>query len=457
MAATASLLVLFGGLGALWRLRTYYPVAALVLLGSAIHFYAFRAVLIYLDLVPPFPAQYAPTADDAAYAAGNVVIGGFFIVLAVTSGALAPGSATTVPSADESLAELSGLRQAASWALALAAVSAAWLLVRYGGIGGAIGAARRARTIGVENALRLPAIVATSLYAYLALLGRHWPLRLARYLGAGALASVSVFLWGTRGVVGMFAVLTLSLFVATWFGAGHRTRDTGKRALTIAVAVLLLTMGLYGLRLARYAVVDASATDSISSENVVSNLSLAANQQWYDATLLAVRDSGEVYPSDGLGSLVDKWTQSIAGPLSGDDAANVNLRFKLQYVTRASNGWPLGGPGEWFLYLGWSGVFVGGMLSGVALFLLDRASASAIAGRGLAAGVTGALVVMAMRTGLEEQSIARLIRWGVPLLVVAGVASRRRSAARSQPTGAQQHVPVIAPASRSGAPLERTN
>jgi hypothetical protein len=109
--------------------------------------------------------------------------------------------------------------------------------------------------------------------------------------------------------------------------------------------------------------------------------------------------------------------------------------FRQIYEPWATNGWPLGAFGDWYLAFGFFGVAVGGLLSGVLFTGLMAAWRRAAFSPFTVASLL-CVVLFAVPTGIEALTPLRWGQWVLPLLLCGRYLSR--------PVGARPHAAALA-------------
>lgn len=420
VALMVGLLLLGGALFA----RGPGDVVMLFLLSFGL-FYAFRPALFVLGLDEPFPEALFDGPRTMELVTRTTLGLSLFLVLALV-GIAAVTSSRSRGFGPFFVDREIDLRRAAVVVAVLTAAGAlisAYLLVRFGGVGGMIAAAKQDKALAGMYILRaLPAVgavVATATFID----GRSRPdvsrVLVWLSLAAAVLDAFFVFLWGSRSVlviVGATLILGLRRRGSWGLGGPH-----GQRTVLRLVLAGLLVIGVAsGLRIARDTLTRGEVQDVYADSTTARQASLATNSILYDAAMLSFRDwpakyeyrDGEDFAAGAVGVVPRVlWEDKPAPIVPGK-------WFRQVYEPGKINGWPMGAGALWYLNFGWWGLVGGGLLSGLALGSVARAQRRRPAnGFNTAVGVVVGVYVLGL--GWDSETILRSVIWLVPLGLVA--------------------------------------
>jgi hypothetical protein len=247
------------------------------------------------------------------------------------------------------------------------------LWVRYGGPAGLLQASKVDRDIADSRALRsIPMLAALlGVAAYFSL--RRAPLSRLLVLGLIAVNGYLSWTWGARDVpvLSVVALLAGSLI----FGrAGRRAADRPgrrwlgdprwrRRFLLVPVLALLLA---FSLRAARDTVLWGELAPTIEGQGAVRQVAVATNNTFYDALLLYLDDWPDRFDFTGGDDFVDGSVAAVPSLLVGQQEPFVSPAVQLAqtYIDR-NNGFPATPVGDWYVNLGFPGIVLGGLLSGL--------------------------------------------------------------------------------------------
>ncbi|MGY1722116.1 O-antigen polymerase [Blastococcus sp. SYSU DS0533] len=438
---------------------TLYYVALLLL---------WRPFTIAAGLDTPFPTEVFAGRD-----VGGLVVGAQAAVvvwlLAMLVGArwmtpLVRPATLLFPRQRSSLAPHVVLALAVALSIAaLAATAVLW--ARYGGPTGLIQVSKVDRSIAESRALRaLPLMGAlASVAAFWTVPRRAYGRRLVA-LGLVALNGYVNFTWGARDVqvVSLVALVAGSLlFGRRMRGRATDTRGLGwvrdplwRRRLLLVAATALGAAFL--LRLARDTALWGAAAPSIEGQGPLRAFAVATNNTLYDTLLLILDDWPDRQPFQGGRDFVDAAVAAIPSALAGAQEPFVSpaVRVAQTYVER-NNGFPATAVGDWYLNLGWVGIVLGGLLSGI----LARAAQVALHRFREDPLVWGFSLVFMLRIfpgGVWVTSLPRWVAIGLPLVALAfALDLLRRRPARvpgPAPGAADRPGPGGTPTGRSPVP-----
>jgi hypothetical protein len=428
-----SLLVGLLVLGAALLARGPGDVVMLFILGFGL-FYAFRPVLFSLGLDVPFPEELFDSPTNGDLVAKTALGLSLFLALALA------GVAVVTVSHGRGfgpffIAREMDLRRAALVVTVLTGLSALismYLLVKFGGVGRMISAAKYDKALAGLYVLRtMPAVGAVVATATLidarARQGVSRQFTLLA-LSAALLNAFFVFLWGSRSVL-VIVGATLILGLRTRGSVEGRRKPKGRagrtrRTRNRVVVRLLLAGGLViavaaGLRMARDDLTHGEVQSVYAEAGVARQASLATNSILFDASMLSFRDWPEHYRYRGGEDFYNGAVGVIPRAVwSGKPTAiSPGKWFRQVYEPGKVNGWPMGAGALWYLNFGWWGLVVGGLISGTALGLVAAAQRRRPSnGFNTAVGVVIGVYVLGL--GWDSETLIRSIIWLVPLWAV---------------------------------------
>ncbi|MCF6746239.1 hypothetical protein E9529_18560 [Blastococcus sp. KM273128] len=256
-------------------------------------------------------------------------------------------------------------------AAAAAATVALWL--RYGGPSGLLQASKVDRSLTDSRALRtLPLLAALlGVAAWFSVRGAGLPRLLL--LGLVALNGYLSWTWGARDVPVLSAIALLAgalIFGRTGRRAARRPdgqwlRDPRWRLRFLLVPVLALALA-FSLRAARDTVLWGDLAPTIEGQGTVRQVAVATNNTFYDALLLYLDDWPDRFDFTGGADFVDGSVAAVPSVLSGPQEPFVSPAVQLAqtYIDR-NNGFPATPVGDWYVNLGYPGIVLGGLLSGL--------------------------------------------------------------------------------------------
>jgi hypothetical protein len=459
VTAVAALLLVIMLLALIWVKLSGHALDPLALFTYLFFFfYVFRDTLITFGWDGPYPdALFVPSQTPALVARLSMTLALFLVAFVggyLAYQAVGPGLSGFVHST-WSVPPLWRQVRLSSWLTIAATLVSLALLARYGGVKGVVRAGKVTHSLAGSYELRIfpsvGAVACAALFLTLRQVRRETGLRrptltLLALLGA-LLNSAYVLLWGSRTVV----AITLAIFIAGQWLLGHtRTvRSAGgqvavRRRQPQLVKVLFLAAVLlasvFVLRLVRDTIVfpNGRVSGTIAGQSALRQISVATNSNYFDASLLAVRDWPSLYPYRhgedfliGLEGVVPR-----AAWANKPENVRPGAWFRQIYEPWATNGWPLGAVGDWYLNLGFLGVAIGGLLSGVFYTALMAAWRRAPWTPFTLASIM-CVVVFVVPTGIEALTPLRWAQWALPLLLCGRYLSqptRRTSAEASYGT-----------------------
>lgn len=313
---------------------------------------------------------------------------------------------------------------------------AGFLLARSGSIGASIVAAKSEKSLsGLFFVRALPeAGSVVGLACYLS--GNSWRSR-KRVVGLLliTLAGATLFLYGARGPL-IFSVMVVLL--------GPRLLRISKQRFSLSgllraggLALLLSVVALTGLLQLREVRNDILGGGNIRGVGFARELSIEANLVVYDSFVLAVRDFPKSYDfRDG-----EDLKTAVAAPVprllwpGKPQTVVLGSWFRQLYEPEKLNGWPIGPMGEWYINLGFTGIVLGGIVTGVVLGGAQRA-ASSITQPAWRVAVTVTFALRVLGPGVSVGTIPRWLTWLVPISIVYWL---YRGATKSNGRGLAQH------------------
>jgi hypothetical protein len=420
--------VLFFGLlavGGLTLTRGAGDVVMLFLLGFGL-FYGFRPLLLVLGLDSPFPERLFHAGESAEILTKTLLGLGLYLGLALL------GIAAVTQSRSRGFGPFFVFREidlrravmVVGVLTGLATLLSAYLMARYGGVGGSITAAKVDKALAGMYVLRtipaVGAVVATA--TYIDARQRADVTRVVAYVAlACAVANAFyVFLWGSRSVL---VIVGATLVLGLRRRQHQRQRSAPERqriALRLGLAALLVIGVASGLRIARDTVTRGEVQDVYAEATMARQASLATNSIVFDAAMLAFRDWPRRYDhrdgqdfKNGVVGLVPRalWEDKPNDIVPGK-------WFRQVYEPNKINGWPMGAGALWYLNFGWPGLVLGGLFSGFVLGLVAAAQRrTPTSGFNTAVGVVVGVYVLGL--GWDNETLIRAVIWLVPLYVIA--------------------------------------
>lgn len=443
LTAVLAAILLFGllFLGAKMLTSGAGDVVMLFLLGFGL-FYGFRPLLFVLGLDEPFPEEIFSTAESSE------VLTKTLLGLSLYLGFALLGIAAVTQSGMRGFGpffvsreiDLRRAIRVVALLTGLGTVLSVYLVVRFGGIGGSITAAKVDKALAGLYLLRtipaVGAVVATATF-----IDARKRAEVSRVLAYTALAcavanAFYVFLWGSRSVL----VVVGATLILGWSRRQRQPqRSTAKRqqvALRLGLAALLVMGVASGLRIARDTLTRGEVQDVYAEGTTARQASLATNSIVFDAAMLSFRDwpqsfeyrDGEDY-SNGVIGLVpralweDKPTDIVPGKW-----------FRQVYEPNKINGWPMGAGALWYLNFGWPGLMLGGIFSGFVLGAVAAAQRR-MPRNGFNTAVGVVIGVYVLGLGWDNETLIRAVIWLGPLYLVARYVApkARRRADVSEP------------------------
>lgn len=390
-------------------------------------FYGFRPVLMAWGLDDPYPEAFFDLATADQLAARTVLWLSLFLVcfaaaLWLVSERIRPRGtlffAPTRPDPTLMLAVVAAVTL-------LASAISVWLLIRFGGVGGTLTAAKVDKSLAGLFFLKVPAYVGALVSAatFLQLREdrdsprRRWALPA---LGCAVLNGFFVFLWGQRSVLVVIGVLVL---LVSLVGRRDRLRPVRTAATLLLAAVVVIGISA-GLRSARDDLIVGGSDTPLAGTSTWRQASIGTNSISFDASMLAVRDWPAQYPYrhgddfvTGAAGFVPRalWSGKPEAVLGGKE-------FRQVYQPQTVNGWPVGTPVMWWLNFGPAGIVLGGAISG-AVFGWIRRAQDLSAPSPLNTGIALIAAVYVFDLGVGPEWPVFFPVWLAPLWLVAVVVS----------------------------------
>lgn len=317
---------------------------------------------------------------------------------------------------------------------ALTGVSTAITLVlfaRYGGFSGLLRAAKYDRDLTGLNVLRIvPSIGALVAVASAIDVVRLWGAsrsvgrrdRLMLSVVCALLNGYYVFAWGQRSVLAM-VVFSLIAGLVIFRPPRSGSRPSSLRIWGgITMAAIIGVVAVVGLRVARDTAATGDLSPNLKGQSVVRQLSVATNSTSYDALALVHRDWPAVFPYRGGQDFAAGLAAAVPRVLLPDKPTSISTGAWLRriYEPDTLNGWPPGAVGEWYLNFGLPGVLFGGVVSGIALGMLQFALRSS-RGHPLAFVASVVVAFQVILLGVSIETPFEWLRWCIPLVIVARV------------------------------------
>ncbi|KQY55561.1 hypothetical protein ASD66_19800 [Nocardioides sp. Root151] len=402
-------------------------------------FYGFRPLLFVLGLDGPHPGELFPPAGFS-HVLTRTLLGltlYLFFVLVGIAAVLRSGVRGWGPFFADHEVDLRRSLNVTLILTALGLVISAYLVARYGGVGGVIRAGKYDKELAGLYVLRsfsaVGAVVAATTFIDFRRQGSSSRLLTTVPLVCAFANAFFVFIWGGRStliVVGATLVLGMQ---------ARRRRDRPvhrQRVLVrLLIAVVLVIVGASGMRMARDTLTHGEVQAGYASSSAWRQASVGTNSIYFDAAMLSFRD----WPSrqqfrggddfyKGLVGVVPRavWRDKPVGIPPGK-------WFRQVYEPRKINGWPMGAGALWYLNFGWLGLPLGGLISGLIVGLVAAAQRRRPRS-GFNTGVAVIAAVFVLPLGWDNQTLMKFIIWLVPMWVLARYIAPRR-ARRSLVTG----------------------
>lgn len=400
-------------------------------------FYGFRPMMFILGLDVPYPTELFFPEEMPSLLPSTLLALSLYLAFAMVGIAAIsrPGSRGWAPFFAPVETDL---RRALTATLVLTAVGtlvSVYLMARYGGVGGVIVASKYDKALGGLYALRsisgVGAIVAVTTFIDMRRQGLP-----SRWVRAGVLASAFanaffVFMWGSRGVLIVVAVV---LILGLQPDRRRRRPVRRERVLVrLLVAVVLVVVAASGMRIARDNLSHGEVQANYAASSSWRQAAVGTNSIYFDAAMLSFRDFPSRYPlrqgedfANGAVGVVPRfvWKDKPTGIPPGK-------WFRQVYEPRKLNGWPMGAAAVWYLNFGWWGLPLGGLVSGLVIGMLAAAQRRRPAS-GFNTGIAVVAAVFVLPLGWDNQVLMKFVIWLVPLWALSFyVAPRRRGVGRT--------------------------
>lgn len=443
LAVVLSALLLFGtlALGGATLTKGSGDVVLLFVLSFGL-FYGLRPLVFVLGMDEPFPERLFQVGESAEVVTRTLLGLTLYLALALLGVAAVLQSRTRGfgPFFVQREIDLDKAFKVVLVLTGLASLLSAYLIARYGGVGGVITAAKVEKALAGMYILRtipaVGAVVATATFID----ARKRP-EINRVLVYGALVCAFangfyVFLWGSRSVL---VIVGATLILGLRRRQTHRSVAERQRvALRLGLAAALVISMASGARIARDTLTRGEVQDVYAQASLGRQASLATNSILFDAAMLSFRDWPRHYEYRGGQDFVNGVAGLVPRLLWKDKPKDIvpGKWFRQVYEPRKINGWPMGAGALWYLNFGWLGLVLGGILSGFALGFVAAAQRRAAAnGFNTAVGVVIGVYVLGL--GWDNETLVRSVIWLGPLYLVARyVAPKQR---RDPSAGALDH------------------
>lgn len=425
------------GLMATFAARGVADVISLTVLSFAL-FYGFRTALLVTGLDTPSPSYLFPLPSLDADLTRTLLATTLFLAAMVFGvwattrrrwHGFAPFFATSSPPPSRQI-------RATLFFTACSALISLALLAKFHGPSHLIASAKYGKALAGLYVFRIFPAVGSLLAVGAFLDQRLLPgrrLTALMCLLCAAVNSVSVFLWGSRGLI------VISIAVAV-IGLRRQSAPMGGGRVVHTLVVLAVTATLVfgvaeGLRSARDTLTHGQVQSGYADASFWRQASLATNSVALDAAILAFRDIPGTFPSrdgvDFLNGAVGVVPRSIWHGKPRNIAAG--SWFRQQYEPKVVNGWPMGAPALWYIDFGWLGIPIGGLLSGLAIGTISaRQRRVADCGHNIAVAAGAAVFVFGL--GWDNQTPVFIVLWLVPFWLVARYFRASHRAQRSPDT-----------------------
>jgi hypothetical protein len=335
-----------------------------------------RPLVLATGLDTPFPTLlFAERDTEALLLRGQAVVVLFLLALWAGARVLSPlvrpvsvlFPRSRGPLSPRTLVVLAVVLTAAAFVATVA------LWARYGGPAGLLQASKVDRDIADSRALRSIPLLAALLGVAAFFSVRRAPLQRLLVLGLIAVNGYLSWTWGARDVPVLSVVALLAgslIFSDVGRNAARRPdgrwlRDPRWRRRFLLVPVLALLLA-FSLRTARDTVLWGDLAPTIEGQTAVRQVAVATNNTFYDALLLYLDDWPDRFDFTGGRDFVDGSVAAVPSILVGEQEPFVSPAVQLAqtYIDR-NNGFPATAAGDWYVNLGFPGVVLGGLLSGL--------------------------------------------------------------------------------------------
>jgi hypothetical protein len=363
--------------GLVYRSLVRHPLDAMAL---TLYYLAlqllWRPLMLAVGLDSPFPTLLFQERDtESLLVLGQAVVVLFLLALWAGARLLTPLVRPVAVLFPQPRAALSPrtlvLLTVVLTAAAFAVTVALW--IRYGGPAGLLQASKVDRDIADSRALRTIPMLAALLGVAAFFTVRKAPLLRLFVLGLIVVNGYLSWTWGARDVPVLSVVALLAgalIFGETGRRAarrpdGHWLRDPRWRRGFLLVPVIALLLA-FTLRTARDTVLWGELAPTIEGQGTVRQVAVATNNTFYDALLLYLDDWPDRFDFTGGADFVDGSVAAVPSILVGAQEPFVSPAVQLAqtYIDR-NNGFPATPVGDWYVNLGFLGVALGGLLSGL--------------------------------------------------------------------------------------------
>lgn len=398
-------------------------------------FYGFRPLVFLLGFDVPYPTETFLPAELPSLLTRTTLGLSLYLVAAIVSIAAVTrsGSRGWAPFfADREI----DLRRALTVTLVLSAMGALvslYLMAKYGGVGGVIVASKYEKALGglywIRSVSAVGAVIGIT--TFLDLRRRGCTSRLLTWLPlvCGIFNALSVFMWGTRGVlivVGATLVLGLQRYQR------RRPRMRRERVLVrLLVAAVLVIVAASGMRMVRDTLSHGEVQENYAASTSWRQASLGTNSIYFDAAMLSFRDWPEAHPFRGGEDFYNGLLGVVPRMIWKDKPTGIppGKWFRQVYEPRKLNGWPMGAGALWYLNFGWLGLPLGGLVSGFVIGMVATAQRRRPPS-GFNTGVAVITAVFVLPLGWDNQVLMKFIIWLGPMWVLARYIAPRHRGSR---------------------------
>lgn len=399
-------------------------------------FYGFRPLLFLLGLDTPYPTElFFPAELPSLLVKTMLALSVYVFMATVGIGAvLRSGSKGFGPFFTRDEVDLRRALRVTLVLTAIGTVVSAYLVARFGGIGGVIVAAKYDKVLAGLYVLRSISAVGAVLgiTTFIDFRRQGHPSRWLTLLPllCGLANAFYVFMWGSRGVlVAVGATIILGL------QRPRRRSGTSRQKVLVRLlaAVLLVVVAASAMRMVRDSLSHGEVQANYAASSVWRQASVGTNSIYFDAAMLSFRDWPSAHPfrngedfTNGLLGVVPRavWKDK-------PDAIPPGRWFRQVYEPRKLNGWPMGAAALWYLDFGWAGLPVGGLVSGLAIGLLAAAQRRRPA-TGFNTGVAVIATVFVLPLGWDNQTPMKFVIWLVPMWLLSYYVAPRRARGRAE-------------------------
>jgi hypothetical protein len=395
-------------------------------------FYGFRPLLFVLGLDVPYPTNLFFPEQLPGLLTTTLLALSCYLALAMVGIAAVTRSGTRGWAPFFAQRETDP-RRALTATFVLTGVGAlvsAYLVVRYGGIGGVIVAGKYDKALAglywLRSVSAVGAVLAVTTFIDLRRLGARSRVITAVALACAFANAFFVFMWGSRGVlVVVAATVVLGL-------QPHRRRSRIKRErvlVRLLVAVLLVVVAASGMRMVRDTLSHGEVQGTYAASSTSRQVSLGTNSVYFDAAMLSFRDWPSAHRFRGGEDFVNGVVGVVPRAVwSGKpQAIPPGKWFRQVYEPRKLNGWPMGAAALWYLNFGWLGLAVGGLVSGLVIGMVAAAQRRRPRS-GFNTGVAVIAAVFVLPLGVDNVTPMKLVIWLGPMWLLSFYVAPRRAA-----------------------------